>query len=175
LACPSRTWIRPDIDVLLEHVHAPPYFGWAHHQASPASLIEVLSRLVSARGAPAQQQRPRVRVQGTPVVDRRARHRDGIDRARQALGEWRATPYASSSSRSHRGRLLSSLIVRVSRIASTANSAMSACTSNGFVRAPRRKFIEALRRHYNEMRSAFESRPSHAEQVRGSTGQRSDP
>jgi integrase-like protein/helix-turn-helix protein len=57
-----------------------------------ARVIEVLSRLVSARGAPevsAQRQRAGVRVQGTAVVDRRARHRYGIDRTRQALAEWR--------------------------------------------------------------------------------------
>jgi putative transposase len=52
-----------------------------------ARVIEVLSRLVSARAAPRF-----LRSDNGPesaVMDRRARHRHGIDRTRQALAEWR--------------------------------------------------------------------------------------
>src|SRR5262245_65543297 len=54
-------------------------------------VIEVLSRLVSARcsDSAAQRQRTGIRIQGTVVLDRCAKYRHGIDRSRQALAEWR--------------------------------------------------------------------------------------
>ena len=54
-------------------------------------VIEVLSRLVSERGAPtsALRQRPGVRVARVAQMDRRSGHRHGVDRTRQALAEWR--------------------------------------------------------------------------------------
>ena len=57
-----------------------------------ARVIEVLSRLVSMRGAPrfpAQRQWPGIRVESAAVVDRCTKHRHRIDRAREALAEWR--------------------------------------------------------------------------------------
>ena len=55
-------------------------------------VIEVLSRLVSERGAPAflrSDNGPEFVVQGSAVLDCRAGHRHRINRARQALAEWR--------------------------------------------------------------------------------------
>ena len=55
-------------------------------------VTEVLSRLgqrTRCAGLPAQRQRAGVRIEGAAVLDRRSRHRDRIDRAWQALAEWR--------------------------------------------------------------------------------------
>ena len=55
-------------------------------------VIEVLSRLVSERGAPLylrSDNGPEFVVARAAEVDRRSGHRHGIDRSRQALAEWR--------------------------------------------------------------------------------------
>src|SRR6185312_14423567 len=85
------------------------------------------------------------------VLDRLAGHRHGIDRARQALAEWR------------RGKLQRQIPRRVSE----SRMVSFACRSE----SDHRDVAAALQRGA----AAFEPRLSHAERVPGSTGKRSVP
>ena len=119
-----------------------------------ARVIEVLSRLVSERGAPrcpAQRQRAGVRVQRAAVLDRRTRYRHGIDRARQALAEWR------------RGELQRQVPRRVSEPRMVSFARRSEGTD--------RRMATPLQRGA----PSFEPRLSHAQRVRDSRSKTSAP
>ena len=115
-------------------------------------VIEVLSRLVSERGAPSflrSDNGPEFVSKSAAVLDRRAGHRHRADRARQALAEWR------------RRKLQRQIPRRMSQPRMVPHARRS--------QGRHRELAAALQCRA----AAFEPRLSHAERVRRSTNKRS--